>query len=116
MGGTYRYTNCPLPGGSAKNRSSTVDFDRRRSIEEEIDRRRSIEREIDHRRLIEEEKGKNKRKREKKKRRRRNTSPVRRPCPPVVACTSLPPAGCPRSLFLPREETEHLLVLGERSR
>ncbi|RWW34512.1 hypothetical protein GW17_00000711 [Ensete ventricosum] len=41
----YRYADCPLSGGSAKNRPSVVDFGRRRPIEEEIDCRRSIEEE-----------------------------------------------------------------------
>ncbi|RWW87433.1 hypothetical protein BHE74_00003747 [Ensete ventricosum] len=85
-GGTYRYVDRSLPGGSIKNRSSAVDFGCWRPIEEEIDRRRSIKREIDRRQSIEEEKGKKKRKRIKKKKRgRKNTSLARRPRPPAVA-------------------------------
>ncbi|RZR83747.1 hypothetical protein BHM03_00010443, partial [Ensete ventricosum] len=84
-GGTYRYVDRSLPGGSIKNRSSAVDFGCWRPIEEEIDRRRSIKREIDRRQSIEEEKGKKKRKRIKKKKRgRKNTSLARRPRPPAV--------------------------------
>ncbi|RRT57768.1 hypothetical protein B296_00023486, partial [Ensete ventricosum] len=49
------------------NRSSAVDFDRRRPIEEEIDSQRSIEREIDRRWSIEEEKGKKKKRKRRKK-------------------------------------------------
>ncbi|RZS08785.1 hypothetical protein BHM03_00039803, partial [Ensete ventricosum] len=58
----YRYVDRPLPGGTAKNRPSMVDFGRQRPIDGEIDRRRSIE--------GEKEKKKKKRKRRKKKRRR----------------------------------------------
>ncbi|RWW22044.1 hypothetical protein GW17_00013777 [Ensete ventricosum] len=89
----YRYVDRPLPGGSAKNRPSAVDFGCRRPIEVEIDCWRLIEREIDRRRSIEEEKGKKKRKRKKKKRRRKNTSPARRPRPPTVAARGSPAAA-----------------------
>ncbi|RZS17883.1 hypothetical protein BHM03_00050088 [Ensete ventricosum] len=116
----YRYADRPLPGGSVKNRPSTVDFGRRWPILKEIDRRRSIE----------EEKGKKKRKRKKKKKRgRKNTSLAfvlaRLPSRPagrlraVVArwtpAAAFSPARGdatrgrrPWSLFLPREETERL--------
>ncbi|RWV97090.1 hypothetical protein GW17_00040149, partial [Ensete ventricosum] len=45
-GDTYQSVKLPVPGGSAKNRPSAVDFGRRQPIEGEIDRRRSIEGEI----------------------------------------------------------------------
>ncbi|RZS14177.1 hypothetical protein BHM03_00045835 [Ensete ventricosum] len=58
----YRYADRPLPGGSVKNRSSAIDFDRRRSISTvgdrfrpsaiDFDRRWPIEGEIDCRRSI----------------------------------------------------------------
>ncbi|RWV94720.1 hypothetical protein GW17_00042715 [Ensete ventricosum] len=72
-------------GVSAKNRRSTVNFDRRRPIEEEIDRRWSIEREIDRRRSIEEEKEKKTRKRRKKR-----NGEERIPRPPAVAAHGSP--------------------------
>ncbi|RRT32893.1 hypothetical protein B296_00058438, partial [Ensete ventricosum] len=63
-----------LPGGTAKNRPSAVDFGRQQPIEGEIDCRQSIEGEIGS---IEGEKGKKKkRKKRKKKRRRRKPSVV----------------------------------------
>ncbi|RWW17306.1 hypothetical protein GW17_00018771 [Ensete ventricosum] len=93
----YRYADRPLPGGSVKNRPSTVDFGRRRSIEREIDRRRSIE----------EEKGKEKRKRKKKKRGRKNTSPARRPRPPVVVA---------RGRFFSRARRRSISPSGETDR
>ncbi|RRT43085.1 hypothetical protein B296_00047871 [Ensete ventricosum] len=79
MSGTYRYVDRPLLGGSVKNRSSAVDFGRRRPIEEEIDRRRSIV----------EEKGKKKSKRKKK---RRGEERIPRPCA-VLARLPSPPVG-----------------------
>ncbi|RWW05402.1 hypothetical protein GW17_00031324 [Ensete ventricosum] len=91
-----RYVDRLLPGGSAKNRPSTVDFGRRGSIEGEIDRGRSIER----------EKGKKKKKRKrrkKEKRRKKNLAPTHGPCSCIVAAR-WPPAParrrCPRALFL----------------
>ncbi|RWW18111.1 hypothetical protein GW17_00017918 [Ensete ventricosum] len=101
----YRYADRPLPGGSAKNRLSAIDFGCRRPIEEEIDCQRSIEREIDRRRSIEEEKGKKKRKRRKKEEEKKE----------YLARAPSPPAGCLRLLFLLREETERLQAQGERS-
>ncbi|RWW69203.1 hypothetical protein BHE74_00023221 [Ensete ventricosum] len=64
-----RYVDRPLPGSSAKNRPSAVDFDRRRSIEGEINRRCSIEQEKGKKK----KKKKKKRKRRKKEKRRKNT-------------------------------------------
>ncbi|RWW23242.1 hypothetical protein GW17_00012521 [Ensete ventricosum] len=101
------YANRPLSGGTAKIgrrqlilavndrfRLSTVDFDRRRSIEGEIDRQR----------LIEEEKGKKKkRKRRKKKKRRISTS-----CRPRLRVTRGSPASCrrPWATFVPARGDE----------
>ncbi|RWV97040.1 hypothetical protein GW17_00040203 [Ensete ventricosum] len=70
-----RYTDHPLPGGSAKNRSSAVDFGHRRSIEGEIDRQQSIEG----------EKGKKK----KRKRRKKKKTP-RHPRRCAVVARGLP--------------------------
>ncbi|RWW25637.1 hypothetical protein GW17_00010013 [Ensete ventricosum] len=119
MGGTYgppgyRYADRLLPGSFAKNRSSTVDFDRRWPIEEEIDRRRSIEREIDRRRSIEEERGKKKRKRRKKEEEKKE----------YLAGASLPPIGRPRVVrpqvargcFFSRVRTRSVSPHGEKDR
>ncbi|RWW35642.1 hypothetical protein BHE74_00059406, partial [Ensete ventricosum] len=124
----YRYADRPLPGSSAKNQSSAIDFGRRRSISAvggRLKKKSTIgdrfEREIDRRRSIEEEKGKKKRKRKKKEKKeylaRAPSLPACRRRPRVAYAPS-PPADRPRPwpLFLPREETERLPARGERSR
>ncbi|RWW02418.1 hypothetical protein GW17_00034495 [Ensete ventricosum] len=70
-----RNADRPLPGGTAKNRPSTVDFNRRRPIEGEIDRQRLIEGEG---------KKKKKRKRRKKEKRRKEIIPSARALSPPV--------------------------------
>ncbi|RWW86427.1 hypothetical protein BHE74_00004797 [Ensete ventricosum] len=88
-----RNADLPLSGGTAKNRSSAVDFCRWQPIEGEIDRRRSIEGEIDLRRLIEGEKGKKKKKMKRKKReKRRRRNNTWRPRV-VLACAPSSPAS-----------------------
>ncbi|RWW06248.1 hypothetical protein GW17_00030434 [Ensete ventricosum] len=135
-GGTYRCADRPLPGSSAKNRSSAVDFSRRRPIEEEIDRRWSIE----------EEKGKKKReKKEEKKeylvgmpssptcRRRPRVAYAPRPlflsrealssptyrCRPWVSCAPSPSTGCLRAVagrFFSRARRRSVSLRGEKDR
>ncbi|RWW55701.1 hypothetical protein BHE74_00037667, partial [Ensete ventricosum] len=92
---SYRYADRLLPGGTAKNRPSTVDFGRRRSIEKAIDRRRSIEEEKEK----EEEEEKKKKEEEKKEYRA------------VLARTPSLPAGRSRAVAAFRLRTR-----GERSR
>ncbi|RRT44149.1 hypothetical protein B296_00054512, partial [Ensete ventricosum] len=58
-----RYVDRPLPSGTAKNRPSTINFGRRRSIEGEIE-------------SIEGEKGKKKKRKRKKRREEENLVPV----------------------------------------
>ncbi|RZS22587.1 hypothetical protein BHM03_00055386, partial [Ensete ventricosum] len=107
----YRYIDRPLPGGSVKNRLSTVNFGRQRPIEEEIDRRWSIE----------EEKGKKKRKR-KKKRGRKNTSPARRPRSPAVTARRSPTRRRPSRIahghdrFFSRVRRRSVSPRGEKDR
>ncbi|RZS16876.1 hypothetical protein BHM03_00048941 [Ensete ventricosum] len=96
----YRYANSLLPDGTAKNRSSAVNFDRWRPIEGEIDRRRSIEGEIDRRRSIEGEKGKKKKKRKRRKtKRRRRKKYLLSPCRPhphaIAALARMPSPPSP---------------------
>ncbi|RWW60929.1 hypothetical protein BHE74_00032039, partial [Ensete ventricosum] len=94
-----RYADSPLSGGTAKNRSSVVDFGRWRLIEGEIDHWRSIEGEI---RSIEGEKGKKKKRKRKRKREEENLAPVlaRTPLSPspavrrrAIACGSSAPVA-----------------------
>ncbi|RRT45397.1 hypothetical protein B296_00055169, partial [Ensete ventricosum] len=109
---SYRYADRPLLGGTTKNQSSAVDFDRQRPIKGEIDRRR----------LIEGEKGKKKKKKKKKKKRKRRKKRRRgetgkKKIPrAVLARRSLSRRRCRHPLFLLREETEHLPSRGKRSR
>ncbi|RRT74766.1 hypothetical protein B296_00003709 [Ensete ventricosum] len=77
----YRYADCPLPSAIWPKRPSTIDFDRRRSIEGDIERQQSIEG----------EKGKKKKKRGRRKKNLVSSLPVRRRCP-RVARVSLPPS------------------------
>ncbi|RZR94754.1 hypothetical protein BHM03_00023532 [Ensete ventricosum] len=79
----YLYADRLLPGGTAKNRSSTVDFNRRQSIEGEIDRRRSIEG----------EKGKKKKKKKRKRRKKRRRGEEERIPRAVLARLPSPPVG-----------------------
>ncbi|RWW20808.1 hypothetical protein GW17_00015061, partial [Ensete ventricosum] len=75
-------------------------------VPQKIDRRRPIEGEIDCRRSIEGEKGKKKKRKRKKIRRGKEE--------PTFHATSSPARRCrprPRVLFLPREETEHIIDL-----
>ncbi|RWW70964.1 hypothetical protein BHE74_00021329 [Ensete ventricosum] len=97
-GGTYRSAKLPVcrplaTGWYRQNRSSTVDFDYRRSIEREMDCRRSIEGE------------KGKKKKRKRRKKKKNTS--RRPrSRAVAACGSPVSRRYPRAIFLLRKEKD----------
>ncbi|RZS21866.1 hypothetical protein BHM03_00054595, partial [Ensete ventricosum] len=95
--------DCPLLGGSAKNRLSAVDFGRWRPIEEEIDRRRSIE----------EEKGKKKRKRKKKKEEKKEYL-ARLPLPPAGRLRAIAARG--RGRFFSRARRQSVSPRGEKDR
>ncbi|RWW56990.1 hypothetical protein BHE74_00036255 [Ensete ventricosum] len=105
-----KYADRPLPGGTAKNQPSAIDFGRRRSTEGESDHRRSIE--------GEKVKKKKKRKRRKKKRRRRTYFPR-----DVLARAPSPPVGRPRTVaalaherFFSRTRRWNISPRGEKDR
>ncbi|RWW61182.1 hypothetical protein BHE74_00031784 [Ensete ventricosum] len=92
----YRYADRQLPGGTAKNRPSAVDFGHRRPIEREIDRRRLIEgdrwsTEEDRR---SEKKGRRRRRGKEEEEKKHNLYRHR----PQVAHAPLSPTGRPRAV------------------